>query len=234
MLVLNKFFVLSRLISLLLMCKFCHKIPSVLCSQEEVHLEALTVVLSFSNWKMWRVSETSLGHLHLRHTSPGHRLSPAEHQKHEKLLSLVRAFGDREGREALIDIVLLKQRGVHLKQILFYIAKLPQLPSELAQYRHLLIWQRWFFKNWLHKLVLFCSCWGMSSMNATMKQKKTCLQPDCLLTALQTYSSQHNSSSRTEKKNALTPHIPEVYLCIYIGISVLRIRGTEGGSLIKV
>lgn len=64
-----------------------------------------------------------------------------------------------------------------------------------------LVWQRWFFKNWLHKLVLFCSCYGVSSMNATMKQKKTCLQPNSPLTTWQTHSSQLSSSgSRIEKK----------------------------------
>lgn len=56
---------------------------------------------------------------------------------HEKLLPFARALGDGEGRDILQDIVLLKQRGVHLKQTLFYMAKLPQLPPELAQYRHL-------------------------------------------------------------------------------------------------
>lgn len=38
---------------------------------------------------------------------------------HEKLLPFVRALGDGEGREILQDIVLLKQKGVHLKQTLF-------------------------------------------------------------------------------------------------------------------
>lgn len=71
---------------------------------------------------------------------------------HEKLLPFVRALGDGEGREILQDIVLLKQRGVHLKQTLFYMAKLPQLPPELAQYRHLWLgWEDFLridFTNW--------------------------------------------------------------------------------------
>lgn len=52
MLILNKFLVLSRFISVLVYSWFCHKTPSVLgCHEEVVYLEFLAVVLCFRNWK---------------------------------------------------------------------------------------------------------------------------------------------------------------------------------------
>lgn len=107
--------------------------------------ELLAVVLCFR--KTREGSEASLGHLDLNvHPSPGHLDLPWE------AASLCQSPWGWGGKRDPSGHCSPETKGSAFKTNTFYMAKLPQLPPELAQYRHLWLgWEDFLridFTNW--------------------------------------------------------------------------------------